>query len=377
MKKFVASALLGVSAVSLAGCAFEPASEADLADQADEAVTRSVATASELASAVKGAKSGDVITLAAGVYKMSAKLVLSASNVTISAPSGATLDYGQSKSTDNAYGIDITGSNNRLSNLTIMRAGDNGVHIVGSGNTVERCKFHDNYDTGLQISGKETEGAPAPSNNKIINCDSYANHDTHTSSGGDADGFAAKINVGPGNSFYGCVAHDNSDDGWDLFPKVASGSNPVTIENSISYHNGYIGSTRAGNGNGFKLGSNLTSGGAHTVKNSVAFNNPSKGFDENHNMSRVNLSNDTGVNNASANFAFNDSQASGVGANITNSVANGKWQQSGGTESGNVKNASTSSFTNLDPSKISRASDGTLHLNGFAAYKPSSAGAHF
>jgi hypothetical protein len=253
----------------------------------------------------------------------------------------------------------------------------NAASIVGNGNTVERCKFHDNYDSGLQISGKETEGAPAPSNNRIINCDSYANHDTHTSSGGDADGFAAKINVGPGNSFYGCVAHDNSDDGWDLFPKVKSGSNPVTIENSVSYHNGYIGSTRAGNGNGFKLGSNLTSGGAHTVKNSVAFNNPSKGFDENHNQSRVNLSNDTGVNNASANFAFNDSQASGVGANITNSVANGKWQQSGGTDSGNVKNAATSAFGNLDPSKISRASDGTLHLNGFAVYTPSSAGAHF
>lgn len=87
--------------------------------------------------------------------------------------------------------------------------------------------------------------------------------------------------------------------------------------------------------------------------------------------------NDTGVNNASANFAFNDSQASGVGANISNSVANGKWQQIGGSDSGNVKNASTSSFTNLDPSKISRAADGTLHLDGFAAYKLSSAGAHF
>lgn len=38
------------------------------------------------------------------------------------------------------------------------------------------------------------------------------------------------------------------------------------------------GTTAEGNGNGFKLGSNLTSGGARTVKNSVAFNNPSKGF---------------------------------------------------------------------------------------------------
>ena len=76
------------------------------------------------------------------------------------------------------------------------------------------------------------------------------------------DGFAAKINIGPGNRFFDCVAHDNSDDGWDTFPKTASGTNVVTIENCVVYHNGYHKGVAAGNGNGFKVGSDQTGGGA-------------------------------------------------------------------------------------------------------------------
>ena len=45
----------------------------------------------------------------------------------------------------------------------------------------------------------------------------------------------------------GCVAHDNSDDGWDTFPKTTSGTNSVTIENCIAYHNGYHDGAAAGN----------------------------------------------------------------------------------------------------------------------------------
>jgi pectate disaccharide-lyase len=345
---------------------------------ASPTVTIAKGDSAALVNAITNAKANDVIGLTAGTYDMKGKkLVLKASHVTLVGPVGTTiLDYGASSSTNSSYGLDIQGSSNLVKGITFTHAPDNGIHITGSDNTVERCVFHDNYDSGLQISGPEAETNPHPANNLILNCDSYDNHDTHTSAGGDADGFAAKINIGPGNKFMGCVAHDNSDDGWDTFPKTASGTNPITIENCVAYHNGYIAGKAAGNGNGFKVGSDQTGGAKHVIKNSVAFNNPAKGFDENHNKGRAVLDHCTGVNNQ-RNYGFDDSAAPGVGADITSSVANGTWQQSGGVDSGNVKNATMASFTNTNTASISRAADGTLHLNGFMSYKPSAAGAHF
>jgi hypothetical protein len=108
------------------------------------------------------------------------------------------------------------------------------------------------------------------------------------------------------------------------------------------------------------------------LKNCVAFNNLAKGLDQNHNQGVSTVQNCTAVNNA-RNVAFQEYG----GANITNSVANGGWEQAGGTDSGNVKSAATSDFANLTQSSISRDADGTLHLNGFCAYTPSTAGAHF
>jgi len=335
--------------------------------------TVSVSTAAQLDTALTQAKSGDVISIAAGTYALSGKSYkLSASDVKIFGPAGKTiLDYEATTGTDAKYGIDISGSSNTICGLTFARAADNGIHITGDSNTIDRCEFYECFDSGLQISGPEAETAPHPAKNLIVNCDSHDNYDTKAS-GGNADGFAAKINIGPGNKFFGCVAHDNSDDGWDTFPKTASGTNPVTIENCVSYHNGYHKGTAAGNGNGFKVGSDQTGGAAHVLKNSVAFNNPSKGFDQNHNQGVAVVQNCTGVNN-DRNIAFQEYG----GANITSTVATGEWEQAGGTDSGNVKAAPTSAFTNINPSSIGRAADGTLHLNGFCVYTPSNAGAHF
>jgi len=332
-----------------------------------------VTTAAQLDAAFKNAKSGDVISLAAGSYLLPGKAYkLSASNVTIFGPAGKTLlDYQATTGNDSGYGIDISGSSNTICGLTIARAADNGIHITGDSNTIDRCEFYECFDSGLQISGPEAETAPHPAQNLIINCDSHDNYDTKAS-GGNADGFAAKINIGPGNKFFGCVAHDNSDDGWDTFPKTKAGTNPVTIENCVSYHNGYHGGAKAGNGNGFKVGSDQTGGAAHLLKNCVAFDNPSKGLDQNHNQGVTTVQNCTAVNN-DRNVAFQEYG----GANITNTVANGEWEQAGGTDSANVKDAATSMFTNLSPSSISRDADGTLHLNGFCVYTPSTTGAHF
>lgn len=66
-----------------------------------------------------------------------------------------------------------------------------------------------------------------------MNCSSYLNADKGYE---DADGFAAKLTVGQGNVFDGCIAAYNADDGWDLFAKVQSGSiGVVTIQNCVAF----------------------------------------------------------------------------------------------------------------------------------------------
>ena len=95
-----------------------------------------------------------------------------------------------------------------------------------------------------------------PAHNTILNCSSYLNADKGYE---DADGFAAKLTVGQGNVFDGCIAAYNADDGWDLFAKVQSGSNWSGNDSELcgQFKNGYIldengREINAGNGNGFK-----------------------------------------------------------------------------------------------------------------------------
>ena len=65
-----------------------------------------------------------------------------------------------------------------------------------------------------------------------------------------ADGFAAKMRIGDGNTFIRCISHHNIDDGWDLFNKVEDGANGVvTILDSISYMNGQTMDVAAKGGN--------------------------------------------------------------------------------------------------------------------------------
>ncbi len=70
-------------------------------------------------------------------------------------------------------------------------ASDNNVNIAGSNNLLERLDIHDAGDTGLQIN---SSSSLMPSNNLVLNCDSYLNADK---SAEDADGFAAKLIIGP------------------------------------------------------------------------------------------------------------------------------------------------------------------------------------
>ncbi|MDE7253500.1 MAG: hypothetical protein K2O32_11235 [Acetatifactor sp.] len=190
-------------------------------------------------------------------------------------------------------GFDVTRSKN----------GQKGLQVSGSYNVLEDMRTYKNGNTGIQIArylGSDSRDE-WPEYNTILNCSSYLNADDGYE---DADGFAAKLTVGDGNKFVGCIAAYNADDGWDLFAKVETGSiGVVTIENCLAYKNGYLlGSVdaeskplkpgvagidetlktefKAGNGNGFKMGGDSMSG-YHVLKNSIAFGNRAKGIDSN------------------------------------------------------------------------------------------------
>ena len=67
----------------------------------------------------------------------------------------------------------------------------------------------------------------------------YSHDNFDPDNGEDADGFAAKLTVGPGNVFDGCISSYNTDDGWDLYTKSETGPiDPITIKNSVAHHNG-------------------------------------------------------------------------------------------------------------------------------------------
>ena len=100
--------------------------------------------------------------------------------------------------------------------------------VHGSHNTFEKMSTHDAPDTGFQITSPAEVGkALWASYNTVIDSESYNNMDKSRIN---ADGFAAKMRVGEGNTFIRCISHHNADDGWDLFNKVEDGPNgAVTI----------------------------------------------------------------------------------------------------------------------------------------------------
>jgi len=189
------------------------------------------------------------------------------------------------------YGIDVTNTADAQRGLTVS----------GNNNLVENVKTYKNGDTGLQISGSSSDTIDKwPNNNLILNCESYDNMDAAMNN---ADGFAAKITVGYGNIFRGCISHNNCDDGWDLYTKSESGKiGPVMVENSIAYGNGTLtdGTVTKGDGNGFKLGGEGIAV-THTLKNSLSFNNNSNGITSNSNPAII-VENSIGADNKKSNI---------------------------------------------------------------------------
>lgn len=190
-------------------------------------------------------------------------------------------------------GFDVTGSLNM----------QKGIQVSGNHNVLDQIHTYYNGNTGIQLT--RLTGTDLyedwPSYNLILNCTSYCNFDSGFE---DADGFAAKLTVGPGNVFDGCVSYNNADDGWDLYAKVDTGSiGAVTIRNCIAYDNGWVpGYDKTGNGNGFKMGGDSLSG-KHVLENCIAFNNLAKGIDSN-SCPDIIVKNSISFNNGGANVAF-------------------------------------------------------------------------
>jgi len=261
-------------------------------------------------------------------------------------------------------GISLSASYWYIKGLIIINSGDNGMHISGHHNRIEHCIFSGNDDSGLQISN-------GGSHNKIINCDSYNNADPDNV---DADGFAAKLDIGPGNEFYGCRSWNNSDDGWDLYEADDS----VVIDNCWTFRNGYLPneSESTGEGNGFKLGGNYVRGN-HLVKNSIVFDNKRYGFHQNNNIGLITIYNSIAWDN-SRNFNFNNDtiKLNILTNNISfNSGSSDKFDQCDmTTNSWQGIMALPSDFISLLTShaKDRRMPDGSLPPNTFCRLAPGS-----
>lgn len=219
-------------------------------------------------------------------------------------------NYGSENST--YRGLDLRRNYWHVKGMKIYKAGHNGIIIAGENIIVEGCIIEQCGHDGISIGSGSV-------NALVLNCDSYRNADTGNK-GENGDGFAAKEGIG--TVFRGCRAWENVDDGWDVY----GGSEPVLIDSCWSFGNGqnfwqdYI-STFQGDGNGFKLGGGggVDGNAPNVVLNSFAFNNVSKGFDQNHNAWGVTCINCTGYNNNGiGNFAFAEVPAKGQHVMINN-----------------------------------------------------------
>lgn len=293
---------------------------------------------------------GDKIIVSPGTYKINRPIRAFANGspsayitvVNEDSTQKAVLDFSGELFDGNNRGVQIDGDYWYWYGVDICGAGDNGMYIGGSYNVIENCEFYNNRDTGLQLGrsySDYTDITQWPSYNLIKNCTSYNNYDNETY-GENADGFAAKLTVGYGNIFDGCIAYRNSDDGWDLYAKADSGNiGAVIMYNCVAFENGYIGetqqsfnakcgyyeydeatqtevwhstyntkyneavtnsyTTRDGDGNGFKLGGSIMEGDVF-LYNCMSFNNRMHGVTDNSNPGVLSVNNVTAYNNAAA-----------------------------------------------------------------------------
>jgi hypothetical protein len=245
----------------------------------------------DIRSTIQAAKSGTTVTCS-GSYSVSAKITV---------PSGVTVKGGTfnfSNSSDDGFYVASGSSGVTLSGITVKGA-NHGIMIYGSSCKITSCTACGNHNSGIEIIGTSAK------NNTISGCVSYNNAD---SSGGNADGFAAKNSTSTGNKFTSCTAYSNSDDGYDYY----SASSPITTSSCQAYSNGSYGG-KTGNGDGFKMGGSGYSA-SHTYTSCVAHNNTAgstgSGFDSNNNGAKLYLTTCHSYSNKQADRLVNCSLSS-------------------------------------------------------------------
>ncbi|MDB5326946.1 MAG: Pectate lyase [Phycisphaerales bacterium] len=310
VRSAVALSLLAAAAASPAATTYYVSTTGN--DSAAGALATPFAT---LTKAISKAVAGDTILMRGGTYTLSSTVSIgSTKNGTAAAPYTIANFTGETPVLDftpqaaGARGVQLDGNYWNIRGLTVANAKDNGINISGSNNLIDRVVLHNNQDSGLQISAS---GTRTPSNNLIVNSDSYANYDP-ANHGENADGFVAKFRgLGAGNVFRGVRAWGNSDDGFDFWGAESG----VTVENSMSFKNGFntfSDTAWAGDGNGLKLGHDS---GTHVLRNNLIWGNRLNGIDVNGNAlddvgpnviaHGVTIQNNTAYNNGAGGNGYN------------------------------------------------------------------------
>ncbi|MFH9612968.1 right-handed parallel beta-helix repeat-containing protein [Streptomyces pratensis] len=268
-----------------------------------------------LSSAISRVTSGGTIYLRGGTYEYGETVTIppgndgtSGARTTLAAYPDETpvLNFAAMSEDPANRGLAVNGTFWHIDGIVVEHAGDNGIFVGGSDNVIENVVTRFNHDTGLQISriASDTPDDEWPANNLVLSSES---HDNADSDGEDADGFASKLTSGPGNVFRNTVAHNNIDDGWDLYTKSETGPiGPVTIEDSLAYENGTLsdGTVNSdGDRNGYKLGGDGIEVD-HLVRRNIAYDNGKHGFTYNSNPGSMTVSDNVSIDNAERNFSF-------------------------------------------------------------------------
>jgi len=131
--------------------------------------------------------------------------------------------------------------------------------------------------------------------NLFLNCDAYEQYDPLTSYG-NADGFNLESTpLGSTNTFRGCRAWNNSDDGFDYY----SAEGMIITEDCWAWGNGFREnrSTVGGDGCGIKLGGASGTSLIRKVTNCLSFKNAAWGFTENEALCNMEIYNNTSYDN--------------------------------------------------------------------------------
>jgi len=345
-------------------------------------------------------QAGDVLMLRGGQYDLKSNLSISRNGtaekmILIQAYPGEKpiLDFREQAIGDGNNGLTIKGNYLHIKGLTVRYAGYKGIWLEKAKYCIlEQLDVYGCCNAGIQLR--------SGGNNMVINCDSHENFD-YQDDGGNADGFADKQgDACPGNIYIGCRAWGNSDDGWDSYQRVTSGT-PTVYINCVAYNNGpatfnlsnhprvqgkdadlscFSGKDLAnfangGNPNGFKVGGKGTQ---HNVElyRCLAVGHRSKGFDQNSNAGLMKIINCTAYKNK-YNYGFGNSYnyTLYVYNNIALSHTSGgkDWERYSGatvyqqhnTWNGDTKPwaATEADFEGLDVTEIifaERNADGTL-----------------